>query len=56
MEDVCGRTKNSEGEKGWRLREQRKILLSSNGRKQEKPEGTRNGINPLVIIRGDGRS
>lgn len=50
--DVCGRTKNNEGGGG----EQRKILLSSNDRKQEKPQGPRNGINLLVIIRGDGKS
>lgn len=35
---------------GWR-----KLLLSSNDRKQEKPQGTKNGINLLVAIKGDGK-
>lgn len=53
MEDVCGRTKKAEGRGEGR---QRKILLSSNDKKQEKPQGSRNGINVLVIIRGAGTS
>lgn len=40
MEDVCGRTKNSEGGRG-KGGAQRKILLSSNDRKQEKLQGTK---------------
>ena len=53
MEDVCGRTEKAEGGGEG---QQRKILLSSNDRKQGKPQGLRNGINVLVIIRRAGTS